>query len=153
MKKYAILLGIFDKQISLIERLYHEIKAQDVTIYENKYVFALKSQQFYTAIEDLLKQIAKSFENHIEDLTKYHKELLIRLNTDIPNIRPAALSTKSFLFLDKLRAFRHFIRHAYDVELDESELKKIQHVVNSEFPQLLSDLDKFRKYVIELSSD
>lgn len=84
----------------------------DVSIYENRFLFAMRVQQFYTALEDLLKQIAKSFENHIESMSNFHKELLPRMNTEIPKIRPAVISHNSFLFLDKIRAFRHFIRHA-----------------------------------------
>ena len=76
MEKYAILLGYFDKQMKIIARLQREIENVDVANYESRYVFSLKTQQFYTAIEDLFKQIAKAFENHIESLSFYHKELL-----------------------------------------------------------------------------
>ena len=53
MEKYAILLGYFDKQ--------NEIIAVDLSVYEKQFLFAMRTQQFYTAIEDLFKQIAKSF--------------------------------------------------------------------------------------------
>ncbi len=117
MEKYAILLGYYDKQWSLVQKLEEQIVNIDLSSYESRYVFALKVQQFYTAIEDLLKQVAKNFENHIQDLAMFHKELLIRLNTPIPSIRPSLLSEESFFLLDKIRAFRHFIHHAYDCEL------------------------------------
>ena len=151
MDKYAILLGYFDKQLELINRLYNEILNEDVTIEDKRYVFALKTQQFYTAIEDLMKQIAKAFENHISDLAAYHKALLVRLNTEIPNIRPAVLSKQSFLMLDKIRAFRHFIRHAYDVELEENELEEIQTKLREEYSYVKKDLSKFRSYVEDLA--
>ncbi len=152
MDKYAFLLGYFDKQKQVIERLFSEIKEIDVGIYAERYVFALKTQSFYTAIEDLLKQIAKSFENHIEKLDMYHKELLVRMNTEIPKIRPALLREKTFVFLDKLRAFRHFIRHAYDCELDPEELRLIQVRLKHEFSLFEEDLAAFRKYIEQLST-
>jgi len=151
MKKYTILLGYFDKQLSFIDRIYNEIVLIDVTSEEMRYKFALKVQQLYTAIEDLLKQVAKSFENHIKNLSQYHNELLIRLNTQIPNIRPALLSKSSFLYLNKLRAFHHFIRHAYDVELDENELLNIKQMLESDHAELSSDFNQFREYVVTLS--
>jgi hypothetical protein len=123
MEKYAILLGYYDKQWTLVKKLQNQIASINLSSYESRYVFALKVQQLYTAIEDLLKQVAKSFENHVQDLAIFHKELLIRLHTTIPSIRPCLLSEESFLLLDKLRAFRHFIRHAYDCELLETELR------------------------------
>src|SRR5437667_88944 len=105
MEKYAILLGYFDKQLGLIRKLHEEIVVVDVTIYDKRFLFALRTQQFYTALEDLFKQIAKSFENHIENMSQFHREMLIRMNTEVPNIRPAVISNQSLSLLDKLRAF------------------------------------------------
>ena len=145
MEKYAILLGCYDKQWALIEKLKSQLIKIDLSLHDSRYVFALKTQQFYTAIEDLLKQIAKGFENHIQDLAMYHKELLVRLNTEIPQIRPQVLSKESFLLLDKIRAFRHFIRHAYDCELQELELAQIQKILRDRYKRLESDLLQFRR--------
>lgn len=152
MEKYAILIGYFDKQLIQILRLYEEIKDIDLGVYEQRYVFALKTQQFYTSIEDMFKQIAKAFENHIQDLSTYHKELLVRLNTAIPNIRPALIRSETFQLLDKIRSFRHFIRHAYDCELEEKELKIIQKRLHNEFHLFLDDLKVFRKYIHSLTT-
>ena|SRR5579863_7466480 len=153
MDKYAILLGYFDKQLIFVTRLYDEVIVVDITQYEKRYFFAMRVQQFYTALEDLFKQIAKSFENHIENMSNFHKELLARMNTEIPEIRPAVISNKSLLILDKLRSFRHFIRHAYDCELDEGELAILQKRLKEEYPLVESDLKQFRSFVLSLSSN
>ena len=150
MEKYSILLGYWKKQLALIDRLYSEVVRISLDSYENKYVFSLKAQQLYTAIEDLLKQVAKAFENNISDVSSYHKELLVRLNTDVPKIRPALLSRESFLLLDEVRKFRHFIRHAYDCELDEKELKIILEKLKSDFHFVENDFASFEKYIVEL---
>lgn len=152
MEKYEILLGYFDKQMLFINKIYGEIVVVDVSIYDKRFLFALRVQQFYTAIEDLFKQIAKSFENHLEGMSDFSRELLIRMNTEIPKIRPALLSPHSLVFLDKIRAFRHFIRHAYDCELDQEELQLIQHKLKTEYSHLESDLKKFRSFIQDLSS-
>jgi len=151
MEKYAILLGYFDKQLLFVKRLYGEVILVDVSVYEKRFVFAMRVQQFYTAIEDLLKQIAKSFENHIENMTNFHKELLTRMNTEVPKIRPAVISHESLLLLDKIRAFRHFVRHAYDCELDQKELLLIQGKLKKEYAHVESDFQKFRLFVQRLS--
>lgn len=101
MEKYSILLGYFDKQLVFVNRLYQEIGSVDVSNYESRFLFAMRVQQLYTALEDHLKQIAKSFENHIDIMINFHKELLMRMNTEVPKIRPAVISQESFLFLDK----------------------------------------------------
>ncbi len=152
MDKYSILLGYFDKQLVVMNRLYKESTGIDVSNYERRFMFAMKVQQFYTALEDLLKQIAKSFENHIDTMTNFHKELLIRMNTEIPKIRPAVISHQNYIFLDKLRAFRHFILHAYDCELNENELLLIQKKLEEDYPSLQSELQSFRSFVQRLSN-
>lgn len=152
MDKYSILLGYFDKQLVVMDRLYKDSVGIDVSNYERRFMFAMKVQQFYTALEDLLKQIAKSFENHIDTMTNFHKELLIRMNTEIPKIRPAVISHQNYIFLDKLRAFRHFIRHAYDCELNENELLLIQKKLEEDYPSLQSELQSFRSFVQRLSN-
>ena len=55
------------------------------------------------------------------------------MNTEIPQIRPRVLSEETFLFLDKVRAFHHFIRHAYDCELQEVELTEIQNKLKAHY--------------------
>lgn len=151
MEKYAILLGYYNKQSLLVHKLYNQLLDINLSSYDARYVFALKAQQFYTSIEDFLKQVAKSFENHIEDLTSFHKELLIRMNTEVPNIRPRLLSDESLLLLDKIRAFRHFIRHAYDCELLESELVQIQNLLKTHFKDVDKDFEQFRCFVEDLA--
>jgi len=152
MSQYAVLLGYYDKQLKIIEKLFLQIIDLDVRVFEKRFMFALLVQQLYTALEDLFKQIAKSFENHIERLEAYHKELLLRMNTEIPNVRPQVLSQKSLVLLDKVRAFRHFVRHAYDCELDPEELGSLLKRLRLEFQEVLQNLYEFRTWVQELAS-
>ncbi|MBS3947481.1 MAG: hypothetical protein KGZ57_04105 [Dethiobacter sp.] len=77
----------------------------------------------YCAFEDLFSMVAAFFENHLEDKSRYHSELLKRMTLSVQGVRPAFLSRNSFVLLDNLRAFRHFFRHAYSYDLDERKLR------------------------------
>ena len=46
MKQYAFLLGYFDKQVGIVTKLYNEIIEVDVSVYDKRFLFALKTQQF-----------------------------------------------------------------------------------------------------------
>lgn len=151
MEKFAILAGYFEKQMQLVTKLYNEIVGIDTSVYEKRFMFALKMQQFYTALEDLFKQIAKAFENNVNNLESFHKELLLRMSSDIPHFRPAVLSKESYLLLDKIRAFRHFVRHAYDCELDPMECELLQKRLQDEFARVHLDLTAFQKFVDDLA--
>ncbi len=147
MEQFRLLQGIYNKQIPLIRKLYDQVRILNLRDEDKPYVFALKTQQMYTAVEDLLKSTAKSFENHIDEDSGYHIELLRRMSTDVPRTRPAVLSDNSYKVLDKLRSFRHFIRHAYNYELDIEELSLLQNRLNNDFDFVLTDLTHFNLFL------
>ncbi len=152
MEKFRILQGYATRQKSIACGLFEEIKRLDLSVYENKYVFALKVQQLYTAYEDFLKSVASSFENSIEDHSRYHLELLKIMSAEVPDIRPSLISEKSLVLLNKLRGFRHFIRHDYDYILDEDELVLIQKKLNEKFSFIIEDMDRFSLFLKEMDS-
>ncbi len=71
-REIAFLKSYLDKQLQIVTRLEKEVIDLDIKKYENQYVFSLKVQQLYTAIEDIFKQVAKVFENNIDDPSRYH---------------------------------------------------------------------------------
>ena len=75
------------------------------------------------------------------------------MNTEIPGYRPAILSNQNLALLDKVRAFRHFIWHTYDCELDPNELKLIQEKLNDGYSAVRTNLTTFRDYLLELSTE
>jgi hypothetical protein len=75
------------------------------------------------------------------------------MNLNIPNIRPAVLRDESLVLLDKIRAFRHFIRHGYGCELDEKALNVLQNLMKENFSLVENDLTIFRNYILELSKE
>lgn len=150
MEKYHIALGVLYKQKEVINKLYEDIHGIDLADHDKRYVFALKAQQLFTAVEDLFKTIAGVFENQLHDHARYHAELIGLMHTEIPGRRPALLSDNSKRLLDKLRAFRHFIRHGYEYELDRDELQLLQDKLQADFMHLLSDLDVFGEFIKNL---
>ena len=89
---------------------------------------AFHVSQLYSGMENVFKNIAKTFENNI--LQDYwHKSLLERMCLDIQDIRPALISEESFKYMNELRAFRHFFRQAYDIDLDKEKFKIVANGV------------------------
>ena len=150
MEKIKILVAFISRQLRTIENLKAAILNLDLNDYNQQYVFALKTQQLYTAVEDLLKSIAVTFENNIDSAQSVHIELLNRMKLDIKNIRPAVISDDSFKILNKLRAFRHFVRHAYDYELDKDELLLLQKKMGESFKHVNNDIGIFLNFLDEL---
>jgi hypothetical protein len=67
-------------------------------------------------------RIAKAFENNIDDEEGWHMELIRRLSIEIPGVRPPLFSAELLADLQELRAFRHVVRHAYNLTLRKDRL-------------------------------
>ena len=124
--KTAILKAEIQSQLSEIEKAYQRIEERK----NPKTRVELESLSFwlhnlYCAFEDLFEIVARFFENNITSREHYHIELLKRMTVSIQGVRPALLSDKAYILLDKLRAFRHVIRHAYVYDLDERQVKLV----------------------------
>lgn len=113
-----------------------KLQADDQILVES---IAYQIHNLYCAVEDLLKIVAKYFENNISDSSQWHSLLLQRMITDIPNVRPAFLSSETYSLLNNLRGFRHFFRHAYGATI--------------EYEQLKGNLEKSLKLLVYLETD
>ena len=80
--------------------------------------FALHN--LYNALENAWAQISASFEDHVRDRTRWHRELIEKMLLDLGPLRPAVLPPTARPLLTDLLGFRHLFRHAYDSTLDEA---------------------------------
>ncbi|WP_008308712.1 hypothetical protein [Leptolyngbya sp. PCC 6406] len=84
---------------------------------------AYQIHNLYCAAEDLLKLVATACENQVGSSGGWHRTLLLRMSEPVPGVRPALLSEELFDGMNRLRGFRHFVRHAYVTEIDPSQLR------------------------------
>jgi len=118
--EFNLLKAQINAQIEEIKKIFNDIEDRKKQAKESKAILeslGYKLHNLYCAFEDLFKIVAQFFENQIDDLARYHKELLRRLSLAIEGVRPALISKESYKELAELRAFRHFFRHAYFYEL------------------------------------
>lgn len=83
---------------------------------------ALALHHAYSAVESILERVSRQIEGSLPIGADWHKSLLDSATLEIPGVRPALLEKDTARDLHELRGFRHFLRHAYAVELDEVEL-------------------------------
>lgn len=81
--------------------------------------FALHN--LYNALENSFAQISLSFENHVRDQTRWHRELLEKMFLDLGAMRPAVFGPQARALMADLLGFRHIFRHAYELTLDEAK--------------------------------
>jgi hypothetical protein len=68
----------------------------------------------YGAMESVLERIIRAIDGTLPTSPNYHSDLIRRAQMSIEGTRPALISTSTAQGLQKLRAFRHVFRHAYD---------------------------------------
>ncbi len=124
-EKLILLEADLQAQQKLIDAVYRKAasrqkaSAHDPIALES---LAYQLHNLYSAFEDLFRIVANHFENHISEQGGWHKELLKRMATDIPGIRPAFISPQMHELLEDLRGFLHVFRHAYLYELDPERI-------------------------------
>lgn len=105
--------------------------------------------QLYSGFEKIFKNVAKVFENNIEQ-DFWHKSILERMSLEIQDIRPALISEGSLKGLNELRTFRHFFRHAYDADIDKDKFKIIGKSVSELKEMFEKDLKNFLDFLDQL---
>lgn len=107
------------------------------------YAVAVTLEHYYTGSESIFERIAREFEGLPPGGDRWHKDLLHAMATSVPGFRPALISDKTMGALARLLAFRHFMRHAYAVDLDPDQLKPLAHRLLLLHADLSSELERF----------
>jgi hypothetical protein len=119
---------------------------------ERAAALALSLDRTYTALESIFERIARTLESGLPVGADWHRALLDDAVLDVPEVRPPVLSVRSARAADRLRRFRHFVRHAYAAELDPDQLTRLASVWNEIQPDLESDLDAFERFLQNLAA-
>jgi uncharacterized protein YutE (UPF0331/DUF86 family) len=148
-REFALLLGYLNNQSKVVKDLLKEIEKKLPNTKEETVYLGYQIHNLYCAVEDIFKEVVKTFENKIEDFTKYHRELLRRMILEIPGIRPKLLTKESYNLLDEIRGFRHIFRHAYDYELSSKRLRELREEILQGWEKVDEDLKRFEQFLKE----
>ncbi len=127
-EKMLVLSRSISKDIGEIERIYDALDRHTLssdTDTETAIVVAYYLHNLYNGFENIFGAIAAAFENSIDDVGRWHSQLLERMRLDVMPLRPAVIDDEAFEALDELRRFRHLFRHAYGVRLDPLRLQLV----------------------------
>jgi hypothetical protein len=104
-----------ETELSKIEKMLR-LPAEEVAHYDRGAIGYLL-HSFYNGCENIFNSIARFFENDLGPQF-WHKDLLKRMNLEIPGIRPKLIDDELYHLFDDFRAFRHKFRHLYSFQLD-----------------------------------
>lgn len=85
---------------------------------------ALALDHAYQAFESMLVRVEQGLGLSPRTGSTWHREILADAATSIAALRPAIVPLAALASWEALLAFRHFLRHAYSVELDAARLRQ-----------------------------
>ena len=150
--KFLILEREIQSDLDRIDRIYEvlgspgmeESKAQKSLI-----VIAYRLHSLYITFENIFRNVAAAFENHL-DQDGWHRKLLKHMRLDLTPLRPAVIDAEAYDRLDELLRFRHVFRTMYGLDLDSLRLgvvlRKALELKNLYRPQL----ERFLQFLREM---
>ena len=86
---------------------------------------ALNLHGFYTGIEHIFEDVARTLENSLPSGPEWHIDLLTQMAGEIEGIRPAVISRETRTCLDEYRGLRHVVRNVYAFNLRSARLHEL----------------------------
>ncbi|HVZ32969.1 MAG TPA: hypothetical protein VG963_11110 [Polyangiaceae bacterium] len=106
---------------------------------------ALSLDHAYQALEQLLVRIERALRLPERTGQHWHRQLLAEATEPLPGVRPALVPKSVERDWEQLLGFRHFLRHAYAVDLDPERLRsnaqRLRRAVAATDPLMIALLD------------
>lgn len=96
----------------------------------------------YNGLEDVMKAVCRSVDDHIPAGSSSHQDILDQLSVARKGIRPAVLDETLFVDLGELKRFRHRVNHNYANELREDKTLENLDLLRKIMPQFLTAMQK-----------
>jgi hypothetical protein len=126
-ERFLVLRGDIQSDLERIEEIYTELGQSTLSESDSEerlIVIAYRLHNLYSAFENIFRNIARAFENHL-DPSAWHRQLLQRMRLDLSPVRPAVIDDVSYEKLDELLRFRHLFRTGYGLKLDPRRLQLV----------------------------
>lgn len=108
---------------------------------------ALNLHGFYTGIEHIFEDIARTLEHSIPSSSGWHADLLTQMSGEIEGIRPAVILQSTRNALDEFRGLRHVVRNVYAFNLRSARLNELILDLPGCFNAVQSDLPEFAQFL------
>ena len=105
---------------------------------------------YYTATENIFKEIAKKVDGVLPKGEEWHKDLLQQMKLSLPGVRPEVISAATFTKLDEYRKFRHLVRNVYGFNLVPERFLPLVESLQEVNAALDSDVQRFINAMEEL---
>lgn len=133
MTSYATLIGQIQQDLTELEYLTQktaQLLQKVLNTGDEDYLgtVALNLHSFYTGVERIFREIARTLDGSMPEGADWHRRLLRQMSAEIPNLRPPVITLETRDALEEYCAFRHVVRNIYTFNL---RLDRIQHLATA----------------------
>lgn len=151
-KKYLVLSQNIKNELSEIKKTMQRAKKAwllALNSEESLYLdsVALNLHDFYSGIERIFERIAENVDETKPESLNWHKEILKQMTLDVPNIRPAVISSELMENLDEYRAFRHIVRNIYSHNFKSKKIKVLIENIEELYIEIENNLKIFCNFL------
>lgn len=111
---------------------------------------ALNLHGFYTGVESIFEDIARTVDGDLPQGHDWHKRLLLQMSAEIPDIRIPVIRPETKHCLEEYRAFRHVVRNVYTFRFRSSRIEELVSEARACYEAVFSDLENFSLFLKEL---
>jgi hypothetical protein len=147
MPSYAKLIARLKQETEQLEQVVErcaDIWDQAQSSGDNRYIdgVALNLQSFYTGVERVLELVINEIDQVRPEGANWHQVLLQTASSEIPNLRPAIISSETRNALDRYRGFRHVARNVYPFAIDGEQIAPLMKNLWETFNGFQHDVDQ-----------
>jgi hypothetical protein len=114
---------------------------------------ALNLHGFYTGVERIFEDIARSVDQAIPGGPEWHRDLLLQMADELASVRPAVITPETRYCLDEYRGFRHLVRNVYTFNLRPSRLRELAEELKSCYQAVEANLHDFMGILEQSATD
>ena len=104
---------------------------------------ALNLHGFYTGVEKVFEDIARTVDDTAPSGPEWHRQLLFQMSTDLDPVRPAVIQPATQRCLDEYRTFRHVVRNVYTFNLRPDRVEHLTAQLRTCYEMIVTDLGSF----------
>lgn len=148
----AILSARIDTELSELKQVVERtMQAWDKAVMQDDDFYldsvALNLHAFYSGLERIFEKLASTIDGAVPSAANWHQELLTQMQTEIPSVRPAVISSLMKEALEEYRGFRHVVRNVYTYHLKPEKLKLLVDKLENTFSMASEELTAFAVFL------
>ena len=114
---------------------------------------ALNLHGFYTGVEQIFEDIARTIDRSLPSGSGWHHNLLLQMSGELKSVRPPVISRETRHCLDEYRSFRHVVRNIYTFNLKSPRIQNLAEQLHDCYLKVKDDLDDFMLFLEKLGGN